>query len=439
MQWVINFPKGYARTHNMPTAMFVDEFQVLTRVLDPDDGRVRNLTDSFQHASETRYAPMLISGSSVSMMVGDALGGMLSGRFQIWRLKPLEQEFAVDLALRLGRHLDLPVTEEVAVALYELTQGYPYAIESILSSVSPDLARLPDVEALKDIVYFELTNGLGALREHYENEYGKYVRQLNGDGTTRKILFWITNHPGEHLHSRQIAEQLSLDRLQVQDSLEKLYKLDIIDRASISTFWGPTDPLLLDFLRFAHYLEVEELIPQDAEAKLRAELARQQGEINRKTGHFTEIIVAGVLNNFDGRSVAGETYFSLPETITLPRMEKIHRREGVMKAAELHEIDVIGEYKLHNQQEGNASLGAWLVSVRYQTKAMGEGEVEAFLQAVAALQAEKGYGAVTRWYFSKAGFTKAAQRRLKREGIYSSDLPQFNALSSLFGLLALTM
>lgn len=439
MQWVINFPKGYARTHNMPTAMFVDEFQVLTRVLDPDDGRVRNLTDSFQHASETRYAPMLISGSSVSMMVGDALGGMLSGRFQIWRLKPLEQEFAVDLALRLGRHLDLPVTEAVAIALYELTQGYPYAIESILSSVSPDIERLPDLDALKDIVYFELTNGLGALREHYENEYGKYVRQLNGDGTTRKILFWITNHPGEHLHPRRIAERLGLDRLQVQDSLEKLYKLDIIDRASISTFWGPTDPLLLDFLRFAHYLEVEELIPPDAEAKLRAELARQQGEINRKTGHFTEIIVAGVLNNFDGRTVAGEEYFSVAESITLPRMEKIHRREGVMKDAELHEIDVIGEYKLHNQQEGNAGLGAWLVSVRYQTKAMGEGEVEAFLQAVAALQVEKGYGAVTRWYFSKAGFTKAAQRRLKREGIYSSDLAQFNALSSLFGLLALTM
>lgn len=439
MQWVINLPKGYARIHNMPTAMFVDEFQVLTHVLDPDDGRVRNLTDSFQRASETRYAPMLISGSSVSMMVGDALGGLLSGRFQIWRLKPLAQEFAVDLALRLGRHLDRPVTEEVAVALFELTQGYPYAIESILSSVSPDIDRLPDLDALKDIVYFEVTHGLGALREHYENEYGKYVRQLNGDGTTRKVLFWITNYPGEHLHARRIAERLGLAQLQVQEALEKLYKLDIIDRASISTFWGPTDPLLLEFLRYAHYLEVDELIPPEAEAKLRAELASQQGEINRKTGHFTEIIVAGALNNFDGRTVAGETYFGLAESITLPRMERIQRRQGVIKDAELHEIDVIGEYKLHNQQAGNAAFGAWLVSVRYQTKPMGESEVAAFLQSTAALQAEKGYGAVTRWYFSKAGFTKAAQRRLKREGIYSSDLTQFNALSSLFGLLPLTM
>ncbi|MEZ4734798.1 MAG: hypothetical protein R3E79_47505 [Caldilineaceae bacterium] len=98
MQWVIHFPKGHAWEHDLPTAMFVDEFQVLARVLDPDDGRVRNLTDSFQQASETRYAPMLVSGSSISMMVGDALGGLLSGRFQTWHLTPLSEEYAINMA-----------------------------------------------------------------------------------------------------------------------------------------------------------------------------------------------------------------------------------------------------------------------------------------------------------------------------------------------------
>lgn len=66
MQWVINAPMGTARVHNtMIMAVIIDEFQVLTRVYNPDNDSIQNLTDSFQHASETRWAPMLISGSSV--------------------------------------------------------------------------------------------------------------------------------------------------------------------------------------------------------------------------------------------------------------------------------------------------------------------------------------------------------------------------------------
>lgn len=400
---------------------------------------MRDLTDSFQHASETRYAPLLVSGSSISMMVGNALGGLLSGRFQTWHLHPLSEEYAIDMALRLGRQLGLPVTEEIAVALFELTQGYPYSIECILNSLSPAIQRLPDVTALPDVVFFEVTNPLGALYEHYENEYGKYVRQLNGDGTTRKILYWITNYPGEHLHPERIAERLQLDLVQVQESLERLYRLDIIARASISTFWGPTDPLLLDFLRYEHYVDIDSLLPQDAAAKLRRELNAKQREMNRQAGHFSEIIVAGVMNNFNNQQVAGETYFRVAGSVTLPRMAQIVRREGVIKRGDIHEIDVVGEYNLYNQQAGNAALGAWLVSVRYRQERMGEQEVAAFIEHAASYQAEKRYGAVTRWYFSKAGFTEAARQRLQQEGIYASDLAQFNALADLFGLLPLAM
>lgn len=437
MQWVINIPKGYARGYDLPTAMIIDEFQVLTRVYNPDNGLIRDLTDSFQHASETRYAPLLVSGSSVSMMVGQALGGLLSGRFRSRPLKPLSQEYTLDLVFRLGKSKGLPVTEDLALTIWEMTQGYPYSIECILQSASPDLARLPDLTALNDILFFELTDGLGSLREHYEDEYGKYIRELNGDDITRKILFWLTNYPGEHLHPRRIAETLSLNFLQVRESLEKLYKLDIIQRATSSTFWGPTDPLLLEFLRYDHYVDLDDLTPQDAEAKLRHELKVKQGEMNRQAGHFTEIIVAGVMNNYDYRTVEGTPYFSLSGPVILPHIVKIHRREGVIKGGELYEIDVIGEYKLNRFEEGNAALGAWLVSVRYRKEKMGEGEVQKFIAQVTAVQAEKQYGEVTPWYFSKAGFTETAIKKLTAEGIYFSDLDQFNALADLFGLLPL--
>ncbi|MEZ4734797.1 MAG: hypothetical protein R3E79_47500 [Caldilineaceae bacterium] len=179
------------------------------------------------------------------------------------------------------------------MALFELTQGYPYSIECILNSLSPDIQRLPDVAALADIVFFELTNRLGALFEHYENEYGKYgkyVEQLNGDHTIRKILYWITNHPDERIFPDKIAEQFGVGLLQGQDGLDKLYRADIIERASISTFWGPKDPLLREYLKYEHYIEIDKLTDQAAETKLRQALNRKQGEMNRQAGHFSEII-----------------------------------------------------------------------------------------------------------------------------------------------------
>ncbi|MEZ4734796.1 MAG: hypothetical protein R3E79_47495 [Caldilineaceae bacterium] len=145
------------------------------------------------------------------------------------------------------------------------------------------------------------------------------------------------------------------------------------------------------------------------------------------------------MNNFNTQQVDGETYFSITGNVTLPRMAQIVRRAGVITEGSPHEIDVVGEYELYNQQAGNAGLGAWLVSVRYRQEQMNEQEVDPFIHHAAAYQAEKHYGAVTRWYFSKAGFTDGARQRLQQEGIYASDLAQFNALADRFGLLPLAM
>jgi hypothetical protein len=45
---------------------------------------------------------------------------------------------------------------------------------------------------------------------------------------------------------------------------------------------------------------------------------------------------------------------------------------------------------------------------------------------------------VTRWYFSKLGFTHPAQQLMQDEGVCYSDLAQFNQLAQLFGFLPLT-
>jgi len=445
VQWSVDFLGAHASAEH-PMLIMIDEFQVLTQVLYPEDGRVMDITDSFQYASENWEAPLLVSGSSISMLQGEALGGLLSGRFSPYHIGPLEGQHAIKMITYLGEARDIPVTEELAEEIVKTTQGFPYSIESIMLSRSPDVARFPDVDAVADVVNFELSHHTGTLGRHYEEEYGKYVTELNGDDLTRKILYWITNQKelALHIHPRRVAKEINAEVLDVQKSLEKLYRLDIIQLVTGAVYTGPTDPLMRLYLNYSHYLNIENLSPDDAAKELERKLNQQQGEMNRQTGHFTEIIVGGAVRAFDHRTVDGTAYFGIAGDVHLPRCRQIRRREGTITAGKAHEVDLIGEYRLYNLPEdvdhgSNAIFGAWVVSVRYRGKRMGVADVRKFIRDVEVVQAEREYGEIVRWYFSKSGFTKDAKALLQSEKIYHSDLEQFNLLGEIFDLLPLKM
>lgn len=435
VHWLIDMPKGQAFTHHIPTAMIIDEFQVLTNAYNPDHQRYVNLTGSFQAASETHWAPLLVSGSSISMMTGEALGGFLSGRFRPSHLGPLAQEHAIDMIFRLGQRNQLPITEELAAAIWELTQGFPYPIECLLNSNAPAVANLPSLDALQEILLHELTQPQGALWSHYDEQYGKYIRTLNGTQTTRFILLWATKHAERRIFPDEVAADLGLDELLVHDVLKKLERTDVIQRVGTVSYWGPADPMMRRYLAYDHQLEVEKLAPQEAARDLLYEYRKLQGETSHLVGHLAEIIVGGVLKSFDGRTVDGDTYFTISTPVTLPKIDKLERRGGVVKEGIMNEIDLIGEWRL----PADGGTGVWLVSVRHRQQKMGETDVRQFLDHCANVRTEKGYAAVQCWYVSKAGFTRPALTLLQTEGVYASDLAQFNALAQQFGFLGVTV
>lgn len=124
--WAIEVPRGLGFEHQIPSALIIDEFQVLTRVHNPDN---RKFNKFFSICLREPLDPMLVSGLSISMLVGEALGGMLSGRFQPWYLDPLSQEHAIDMVFRTGQINGIDVTQALPLAIGELTQDYPYPID----------------------------------------------------------------------------------------------------------------------------------------------------------------------------------------------------------------------------------------------------------------------------------------------------------------------
>ncbi|MFQ5856041.1 MAG: hypothetical protein ACE5LU_10395 [Anaerolineae bacterium] len=301
VQWVINFPMGAARERNMPTAMIVDEFQVLTNVHDPRQDVYQDLTDSFQWAVETRWAPMLISGSAVSLLVGQALGGMLSGRFNYRHLKPLAREYAHDLVFRMGEAGGMTVTEELAEAIWQLTAGYPYSIYGLMTSDCPARRNFLSLDVLEEVLTFELTDPDGKLWQHYEEEFEKYSELLNTSQMTKKVMFWTTKYPAERIDAKRIAKEIGVELENVQAALRQLHKADIVDKVGWTLYEGPGDPMLRRYIEYNYRQEIEELAPTEVVKNWQKEYQRLRGRMSNFILDYSLPITLTLLDSPEGK------------------------------------------------------------------------------------------------------------------------------------------
>ena len=259
VQGVINLPRGEARLRDMPTAMIVDEFQVLTNVYDPTQDVHYDITDSFQWAADTFWAPMCVSGSAVTLLVWQALGGMLSGRFKSWYLKPFNQKYSHELVFRLGRTLGVKTDETLSEAIWKMTGGYPYSIHCLMTSFSSKIDNYPSLDALEQVIKFELTDTRGGLWQHYSEEFEKYSNLLNTGQVAKKVMFWTVKYPGERIDAERIAEEVGIEFDAVQDALRKLLQADIVQKIGWTLYEGPSDPMLRRYIEHNYRQEVEKL------------------------------------------------------------------------------------------------------------------------------------------------------------------------------------
>lgn len=426
--WIVNAPRAEANYRNMPTVIIIDEFQVLATAHNEERDQRWSVTSLFQNAVETNWAPILVSGSAVSTLVHQALGGALSGRFSYHFIEPLPHEHAYDLVFRLGRRYGITVNEALAEAIWQVTAGYPYSIEALMDSASPARERYPDLAALDDVVAFEISDINGKLYQHNYEEFEKYSHLLNSGLLTKKVMFWATKYPDRLIDTEQIAEELGESVENVQASLKKLHQIDVISPVTLSRYNGPSDPMLRRYIEYHHYIEVEKLAPAEALKDWQAEYRQLQGRLNHFVGEVGEVYLHGVMQRFDGRTVEGAAYFNQPGPLVLPKVSKLERRGGIVQDGAPVEIDILGE----TAASGDTLPTLWVVQVKYLKTAIGEKEVADFLQQCTMLLQQRPATAAVRWYFSKSGFTRAALKLLQSEGVLYNDLLTFNHLARLF-------
>jgi hypothetical protein len=434
-QMAINAPSYVAGLHDLLHAVIVDEFQVLTTVYDPIQNVSHDLTDSFQSAVDTRVAPMLLSGSAVSLLVHRALTGLLQGRFHYCYIGALAREHSYDLVFRIGQQEGVPVNEALAEAIWQVTGGYPYSIHSLLISRSPARQRFPALDALEEVVTFELTNKHGILWQHYREEYEKYTHELNEGVTTRKVMLWATKYPDETIDVEQVAKAIGVDEKEVRNSLEKLRWIDVVEKSGLLSYKGPTDPMLRRFIEYQHYTEIEKLGPEKVFKDWHEEIRQIRGHLSRALGEIGELYARMVMASFDGRTLDGAIYFHTPAPVLLPKFYRIERRGGLVQAGDAIEIDVLAEWRV--QALPTPTFGIWLVEAKYTKEPIDATAVRHFLAQCEQVKAQGRYVEIIRWFFAKAGFTQPAQELLQAAGVLYSDWRAFLAFADTLGFFGL--
>ncbi|MEZ4733892.1 MAG: ATP-binding protein [Caldilineaceae bacterium] len=426
--WAISLPSVQARVHNMPTVILIDEFQVLATAYNEERQIQWGITSLFQNAVETHWAPVLVSGSAVSTLVHEALAGALSGRFSYHFIEPLPHEHAYDLVFRLGERYGVSVTEELAEAIWQISGGYPYSIEALMTSEAPAIQHYPDLAALAEVVAFEISDNRGKLYQHNFTEFEKYSHLLNSGQLTKKVMFWATKYPDQMIDEVQIATELGESLENVQASLKKLRQVDVIQPVTWSRYNGPSDPMLRRYIEYNHHREIENLAPAEALKDWQQEYASLQGRLNRYAGETGEVYVQGVMNCFDDRTVDGSPYFHCPAPVRLPKFTEIERRGGIVQGGTPIEIDLVGEWL----EAEIASPSYWLVQVKNQQTPISDKDVTKFLRQCEQWSKKHPHRTLVRWYYAKSGFTSKARQLLEQAGVLSSDRQAFNQLARLF-------
>ncbi|MCP4398034.1 MAG: hypothetical protein GY801_12150, partial [bacterium] len=183
----ICLPEQLGSLSGVRVAVIVDEFQdmkffvyntSLEHFLDMDakgllngPGAI-NLTATYDRQAQSRKAPMLVSGSAVTMIFRTVMGGPLGGRFGFKYLRPLS---IPDGAVLLQQTLTLYLPEaEISPehALYASAQvgGHPYYLYCLAVSECEN-KNFADHASIDQVIRYEIEQGkiYGFWQTHFED------------------------------------------------------------------------------------------------------------------------------------------------------------------------------------------------------------------------------------------------------------------------------
>jgi len=414
-------PHRFASFYDQRFLVILDEFQYITQYVYPDEKREgqpdETLPGSYHSLSESKIAPMLVTGSYVGWLSKVISEYLEAGRLKYTRMSPyLAPHEGLQAVYKYAEFFQEPITNETALQINELCLADPFFISCVIQSDYED-KQLMTSEGVINTVHYEISERDSEMSKTW-NEYLYATLNRVNNIHAKSLLLHLTQQADQYWTPKQIKDKLSID-LEINDIQNKLIMLseaDLIDRGSSDLqFRGLTDGTLNLILRNRLEEEISGFAPdlkQEFSRQMTSKTAAEmQGKLNQLSGYLAEYQVATAFRLIKQFSL--EMFFvnvsdntELELTVVKQRV-LIQRQDG-----KVFEIDIVAE----------SSCGrVVLVEVKKrQTKSSVE-MVDEFLEKIEAYQQKFPEAVILPAFLSLNGFTSKAKSLCETNGIGMAD------------------
>jgi predicted transcriptional regulator len=431
---VVRLPELVASSSDTYAAIIIDEFQEMKFTVYHtsdeqllayqakgllSDQAATDLTSSYRRLSQSRVAPMLVSGSAVTMIFKTVMGGPLGGRFGFTYVKPLSIPDGVTLLYNLIRiyRSDLSIQPEMAFYASSQVGGHPYYLYCLVQSKFEQ--KFDSREVIDELIHYETTEGkiFGYWQTHFQSNR-QYINEDNDQELGKKIIYYFIRYNNQPVGIEEIAAKLNVSKKSVEEKIEKLYLADLVWRTK-GRFYAFNDICLMRYIKFVYEQDLKDIDKIDLSL---------QSKYNVLKGRFLENVVQVTMMKFNHEEIQGE-WLGKKGMIELPLFDVVDTRQVKASTTKSYQIDVFARRQKIT----------WLCECKYTRTKMGMNQVKKLERSADAAMREAAEMGTTppeiqMWLISTGGFTDNVLKYVKkRSDMYCSDHDHINAIFRFYG------
>jgi len=420
-------PRLIAEIKDERVVQMIDEFQYLNRRIydDREKTRLQRMASAYMSTAEYKNAPLIVSGSWVGLLMHDVL--RMTGRFQPAFLEMMPKEEAVETVYNYSLAEEIPVTQETANLIADISEGNPFYITALIRSSCPDKDLITPEGVLKTLE-FETLDKRAVIRDMWM-EYILYAFSEVNERNAKNIVLYLCKNRDREVSRRELREKLNLtiSENELEKKLDALVKSDIIEEGRSNFYFrGIQDNIFDKVFRGRYADEITQFDPSDitneykalSEKYLLAKYRKLSGKQSYYKGMYAEFMIIRHLtyHAYKNNALYLSMMHNLPEDFEFTEFESVwsyrsspvHKKDiqiDVFARAKAGYYSVIGEVK------------------NRETEKFSYDEAVRFREKAEILKESENTGNAVLFVFSKAGFTEDSLKFLKEHGIaWSEDI-----------------